>query len=63
MELLEKLKTECTELSERIVRLKIFLASKKEEIKKEDYALLLAQEYAMDLYLSILRKRIEQYSY
>lgn len=62
MELLEKLKTECTELSERIVRLKIFLASKKDEIKKEDYALLLAQEYAMDLYLSILRKRIEQYS-
>lgn len=62
MELLEKLKTECTELSERIVRLKIFLASKKDEIKKEDYALLLAQEYAMDLYFSILRKRIEQYS-
>ena len=62
MELLEKLKTECTELSERIVRLKIFLASKKDEIKKEDYALLLAQEYAMDLYLSILRKRIEQHS-
>ena len=62
MELLEKLKTECIELSERIVRLKIFLASKKDEIKKEDYALLLAQEYAMDLYLSILRKRIEQYS-
>ena len=62
MELLEKLKTECTELSERIVRLKIFLASKKDEIKKEDYALLLAQEYAMDLYLSILNKRIEQHS-
>lgn len=62
MELLEKLKTEWTELSEKIVRLKIFLASKKDELSKEDYALLLAQEYAMDLYLSILRKRIEQYS-
>lgn len=62
MELLEKLKTEWTELSEKIVRLKIFLVSKKDELSKEDYALLLAQEYAMDLYLSILRKRIEQYS-
>lgn len=62
MELLEKLKTEWTELSEKIVRLKIFLASKKGELSKEDYALLLAQEYAMDLYLSILNKRIEQYS-
>lgn len=62
MELLEKLKTEWTELSEKIVRLKIFLASKKDELSKEDYALLLAQEYAMDLYLSILNKRIEQYS-
>ena len=62
MELLEKLKTEWTELSEKIVRLKIFLASKKDELSKEDYALLLAQEYAMDLYLSILNKRIEQHS-
>lgn len=62
MELLEKLKTEWTELSEKIVRLKIFLASKKGELSKEDYALLLAQEYAMDLYLSILNKRIEQHS-
>lgn len=62
MELLEKLRTECEELSEKIVRLKIFLASKKDELSKEDYALLLAQEYAMDLYLSILNKRIEQHS-
>lgn len=62
MELLEKLRTECEELSEKIVRLKIFLASKKDELSKEDYALLLAQEYAMDLYLSILKRRIEQYS-
>ena len=62
MELLEKLETEWAELSEKLVRLKIFLASQKDEIGKEEYALLLAQEYAMDLYLSILRKRIEQYS-
>lgn len=62
MELLEKLRTECEELSEKIVRLKIFLASKKDELSKEDYALLLAQEYAMDLYLSILNKRTEQHS-
>lgn len=61
MELLEKLRTECEELSEKIVRLKIFLASKKDELSKKDYALLLAQEYAMDLYLSILNKRIEQH--
>lgn len=62
MELLEKLKTECTELSEKLVRLKIFLASKRDELSKDEYALLTAQEYAMELYLSILRKRIEQYS-
>jgi len=62
MELLEKLQTEWAELSEKIVRLKIFLASQKDELSKEDYALLLAQDYAMDLYLSILKKRIEQHS-
>ena len=62
MELLEKLKTECTELSEKLVRLKIFLAAKKDELSKEDYALLLAQEYAMESYLSILRERIKQHS-
>ena len=62
MELLEKLQTEWAELSEKIVRLKIFLASQKDELSKEDYALLLSQDYAMDLYLSILKKRIEQHS-
>lgn len=62
MELLEKLQTEWAELSEKIVRLKIFLASQKDELSKEDYALLLAQDYAMDLYLSILKKRIKQHS-
>ena len=62
MELLEKLQTEWAELSEKIVRLKIFLASQKDELSKEDYALLLAQEYAMDLYFSILKKSIEQHS-
>ncbi len=62
MELLEKLQTEWAELSEKIVRLKIFLASQKDELSKEDYALLLAQDYAMDLYLSILKKRIELHS-
>lgn len=62
MELLEKLQTEWAELSEKIVRLKIFLASQKDDLSKEDYALLLAQDYAMDLYLSILKKRIELHS-
>ena len=62
MELLEKLQTEWAELSEKIVRLKIFLVSQKDELSKEDYALLLAQDYAMDLYLSILKKRIELHS-
>ena len=62
MELLEKLQNEWAELSEKIVRLKIFLASQKDELSKEEYALLLAQDYAMDLYLSILKKRIELHS-
>lgn len=50
------------ERSEKIVRLKIFLSSQKDELDKEDYALLLAQNYAMDLYLDILAKRIEKHS-
>ncbi len=62
MELLEKLKTECTELSEKIVKLRIFLVAKKDELSKEDYALLTAQRYAMESYLSILRERIKQHS-
>ena len=62
MERLERAKKEQEELSEKIVRLKIFLSSQKDELDKEDYALLLAQNYAMDLYLDILKKRIEKHS-
>lgn len=62
MERLERAKKEQEELSEKIVRLKIFLASQKDELDKEDCALLLAQSYAMDLYLEILKKRIEKHS-
>ena len=62
MERLERAKKEHEELSEKIVRLKIFLSSQKDELDKEDYALLLAQNYAMDLYLDILAKRIEKHS-
>ena len=62
MELLEKLQTEWTELSEKIVKLRIFLAGKKDELSKEEYALLMAQRYAMESYLSILRERIKLYS-
>ena len=62
MERLERAKKEQEELSEKIVRLKIFLSSQKDELDKEDYALLLAQNYAMDLYLDILAKRIEKHS-
>ena len=62
MELLEKLQTEWAELSEKIVKLRIFLASQKDELSKEEYALLMAQRYAMESYLSILRERIKLYS-
>lgn len=62
MERLERAKKEHEELSEKNVRLKIFLVSQKDELDKEDYALLLAQSYAMDLYLGILAKRIEKHS-
>ena len=62
MERLERAKKEQEELSEKIVRLKIFLSSQKDELDKEDYALLLAQNYAMDLYLDILKKRIEKHT-
>ena len=58
----ERTKKEQEELSEKIVRLKIFLFSQKDELDKEDYALLLAQSYAMDLYLEVLKKRIEKHS-
>ena len=62
MERLERAKKEHEELSEKIVKLKIYLASHKDELDKEDYALLLAQDYVMDLYLDILLKRIEKHS-
>lgn len=62
MEQLERAKKEHEELSEKIVKLKIYLASHKDELDKEDYALLLAQDYVMDLYLDILLKRIEKHS-
>ena len=62
MERLERAKKEHEELSEKIVRLKIFLSSQKDELDKEEYALLLAQSYAMDLYLETLKKRIEKHS-
>lgn len=62
MERLERAKKEQEELSEKIVRLKIFLSSQKDELDKEEYALLLAQNYTMDLYLDILAKRIEKHS-
>ena len=61
MERLERAKKEQEELSEKIVRLKIFLSSQKDELDKEEYALLLAQNYTMDLYLDILAKRIEKH--
>lgn len=62
MELVEKLKTECTELSEKIIKIRFFLAGNKDELSKEEYALLTAQRYAMESYLSILRERIKLYS-
>ena len=62
MERLERAKKEQEELSEKIVRLKIFLSSQKDELDKEEYAPLLAQNYTMDLYLDILAKRIEKHS-